>query len=212
VKKAKEMGVEMPKYFKPGAVNPLSYAEQVQKRKAMWSKPAGTAGSGLGGGGVGGGGGIGGGTGGGTGAGVAARAVQVNQPVEQKPPAAGQKTSFNNWEATNFGDETANEKFRRLMGIKSTPADTKGPSPGANQDKIKEDLEKNYEVARQQTHRNRGLGLGFSNVEPVMPEQFTPSPTINNPYLNHSQPKLPPGGVWPNRPAAGNFNFVRKQY
>ena len=38
VQKAKEMGVEMAKYFKPDAVNPLSYAEQVQKRKLIWSK------------------------------------------------------------------------------------------------------------------------------------------------------------------------------
>ena len=96
------------------------------------------------------------------------------------------------------------------MGIKSNSA-AKGPAPGSNQEKIKEDLEKNYEVARQQTHRNRGLGLGFSNVEPSMPaEQFHPN--ISNPYLNHAQNKAPQGGVWPNRPAAGNMNFIRKQF
>merc|ERR1711983_96784 len=38
VQKAREMGVEVPKYLKPGAVNPLSYAEQMQKRKALWAK------------------------------------------------------------------------------------------------------------------------------------------------------------------------------
>ena len=128
--------------------------------------------------------------------------------------ASGTKTSFNNWEATNFGDASANEKFRRLMGIKSNSANvTKGPAPGANQEKIKEDLEKNYEVARQQTHRNRGLGLGFSNVEPSMPapaEQYAPS--ISNPYLVNNQNKAPQSGVWSNRPAAGNMNFVRKQF
>lgn len=37
MKKAKEMGVEMPKYFKPGAVNPLSYAELVTSNQ---EKPA----------------------------------------------------------------------------------------------------------------------------------------------------------------------------
>ena len=37
------MGVELPKYLKPGAVNPLSYAEQMQKRKALWAKPAASA-------------------------------------------------------------------------------------------------------------------------------------------------------------------------
>jgi len=204
VKKAKEMGVEMPKYFKPGAINPLSYAEQMQKRKLMWSKPVagsgpaaapvqGQEGAGSGGG-----------------SSAASAAGQISQAGKVQGDAAGPKTSFNNWEATNFGDASANEKFRRLMGIKSNSA-AKGPAPGENQEKIKEDLEKNYEVARQQTHRNRGLGLGFSNVEPSMPaEQFTPN--INNPYLNHVQNKAPQGGVWSNRPAAGNMNFIRKQF
>ena len=98
------------------------------------------------------------------------------------------------------------------MGIKSAPSEAaNGPAPHVNQDKIKEDLEKNYEVARQQTHRNRGLGLGFSNLEPSMPEQFVPTPPIINPYLT-PQPKATPGGVWPNRPATGNMNFVRKHH
>ena len=28
----------VPKYYNPAAVNPLKYAEQVQKRKLLWSK------------------------------------------------------------------------------------------------------------------------------------------------------------------------------
>lgn len=36
---AQEMtGVAVPKYYNPAAVNPLKYAEQVQKRKLLWSK------------------------------------------------------------------------------------------------------------------------------------------------------------------------------
>jgi len=204
VKKAKEMGVDMPKYFKPGAVNPLSYAEQMQKRKLMWSKPAGSGSGSVGSSGHGLGGEI-------ESSGASSTTGQVGQEGNQMK-ASGTKTSFNNWEATNFGDASANEKFRRLMGIKSNSANvTKGPAPGANQEKIKEDLEKNYEVARQQTHRNRGLGLGFSNVEPSMPaEQYTP--VISNPYLVNNQNKAPQSGVWSNRPAAGNMNFVRKQF
>lgn len=31
-------GVALPKYYNPAAVNPLKYAEQVQKRKLLWSK------------------------------------------------------------------------------------------------------------------------------------------------------------------------------
>ncbi|XP_064650506.1 arginine/serine-rich coiled-coil protein 2-like [Lineus longissimus] len=38
-KKAQELtGVSVPKYYNPAAVNPLKYAEQVQKRKLLWSK------------------------------------------------------------------------------------------------------------------------------------------------------------------------------
>nr|KAG5704691.1 hypothetical protein BaRGS_025333 [Batillaria attramentaria] len=38
-KQAQEItGVEVPKYYNPAAVNPLKYAEQVQKRKLLWSK------------------------------------------------------------------------------------------------------------------------------------------------------------------------------
>lgn len=31
-------GIPVPKYYNPAAVNPLKYAEQVQKRKLLWSK------------------------------------------------------------------------------------------------------------------------------------------------------------------------------
>lgn len=37
--KAQELtGVAVPKYYNPAAVNPLKYAEQIQKRKLLWSK------------------------------------------------------------------------------------------------------------------------------------------------------------------------------
>lgn len=31
-------GVAVPKFYNPTAVNPLKYAEQVQKRKLLWKK------------------------------------------------------------------------------------------------------------------------------------------------------------------------------
>lgn len=38
-KKAQEMtGIAVPKYYNPAAVNPLKYAEQVQKRKLLWAR------------------------------------------------------------------------------------------------------------------------------------------------------------------------------
>lgn len=36
--KAQEMtGIALPKYYNPAAVNPLKYAEQMQKRKLLWN-------------------------------------------------------------------------------------------------------------------------------------------------------------------------------
>jgi len=173
VKKAEEMGVEIPKYFKPGGVQPVSYAEQVLKRKMLWSKPA--------------------------------AAQQPDSAAEAEPAATSQqqpqsqqqqqpvKTSWNKWETTNFGDGEKNEKFRRLMGIKSSeppkavpvaaaPSAVLSPEEQVSsgfwkflpwwlvtffvQRRMQSDLETNYEVARQQTHRNKGLGLGFTSAEP----------------------------------------------
>jgi len=154
VRKAEEMGVEIPKYFKPGGVQPVSYAEQVLKRKMLWSKPAAAQQPDS--------------------AGVEAQPAassQQAQPQQQQQPV---KTSWNKWETTNFGDGEKNEKFRRLMGIKSKEPAKVVPvaaAPSAvlspeEQKRMQSDLETNYEVARQQTHRNKGLGLGFTSAEP----------------------------------------------
>ena len=185
LKKAKEMGVEMPRYIKPGSVNPLSYASQMQKRKQLWAKPAA---SGL--------------------AGDSAASEDKTREEGTNTPAAGKPAggSYNNWESTNFGNDKANEKFRRLMGIKggatdsSKPASSLGSHSENSYNKIMNDLDRNYEAARQQTHRNRGIGLGFSDsahyqAQPPVPEQ---------------PPPPPPGHGWQNRNSAG-INFVRKQ-
>ena len=173
MKKVEEMGVEMPKYYRPGAVNPVSYAEQVQKRKMLWKKP-GTDDD-----------------------------EKVSQAVLPTAPASAPvKTSFNKWEATNFGDEGTTEKFRRLMGIKAAPKPEEfqevDDAPGTNAVKIMSDLEKNYEQARQQTHRNRGIGLGFSSSEGI---------------FNSSTPSYPPGPMaGPHRPQMGPASVARPGY
>merc|ERR1719270_2198694 len=46
-------------------------------------------------------------------------------PKQKAPSNSPFKQSFNKWENTNFGDNKANNKFRRLMGIKSSA----GPPP-----------------------------------------------------------------------------------
>merc|ERR1712192_91975 len=159
VKKAEEMGVEIPKYFKPGGVQPVSYAEQVLKRKMLWSKPAAAQQPDSAGGEA-----------------QPTASSQQPQPQQQQQQQQQQsfKTSWNKWETTNFGDGEKNEKFRRLMGIKSSEPAKAVPvaaAPSAvlspdEQKRMQSDLETNYEVARQQTHRNKGLGLGFTSAEP----------------------------------------------
>jgi len=198
MQKAREMGVELPKYLKPGAVNPLSYAEQMQKRKALFGrKPAASANEE---------------------AGPPGEAPTQPEPtVESQPSNASNKPepkrSFNNWESTNFGNDTANEKFRRLMGIK-TPGESSAPKtdqsrpvPGKDHEKIMNDLDRNYEVARQQTHRNRGMGMGFSSDAAFAP-QMAPAPAPA------PAPSLGAGNMfrnagWQNR-ASGGINFVKK--
>ena len=184
LRKAKELGVEIPRYIKPGAVNPLSYASQMQKRKQLWAKPA------------------------------AASAPAEEKPVEAKAeviPAAGAGAkpggSYNNWESTNFGNDKVNEKFRRLMGIKGDSKPVPSSEPSSEQTlhtKIMHDLDVNYEAARQQTHRNRGMGMGFSDAA-----QYQTQPALVE------QPPPPPPGTtrnlpWQNR-NLGGMNFVRKQ-
>ena len=180
LRKAKEMGVEMPKYIKPGAVNPLSYASQIQKRKQLWAKPAAAAPS------------------------PAVEEESKEREVSNTPAAAKQGGSYNNWESTNFGNDKVNEKFRRLMGIKGGADPPKQSQAGGSQadqsyNKIMNDLDRNYEAARQQTHRNRGIGLGFSDSA-----QYQPQGPVDQP------PPPPPGHGWQNRNSAG-INFVRKQ-
>ena len=184
LRKAKELGVEIPRYIKPGAVNPLSYAEQMQKRKQLWAKPA-------------------------------ASAPAEEKPVEAKSevspttslPAAKSGGSYNNWESTNFGNDKVNEKFRRLMGIKGDSKPVSSSDSSSDQssyNKIMNDLDRNYEAARQQTHRNRGMGMGFSDAAQYQPQ----SAVVEQP------PPPPPGTTrnppWQNRNLAG-MNFVRKQ-
>merc|ERR1712038_1259964 len=87
VRKAEEMGVEIPKYFKPGGVQPVSYAEQVLKRKMLWSKPVATQQPDS--------------------AAEEQPAASSQQPQSQ--PQQPVKTSWNKWETTNFGDGEKNE-------------------------------------------------------------------------------------------------------
>ncbi|KAI7812964.1 arginine/serine-rich coiled-coil protein 2 isoform X1 [Triplophysa rosa] len=74
------------------------------------------------------------------------------------------------WEKLSFGNKDQNVKFRKLMGIKGE--EESGPSGAVNEEGMKtlqqqeemfRNLDVQYEMARSQTHTQRGMGLGFSS-------------------------------------------------
>ena len=173
LEKVKEItGVEVPKYYNPQAINPLRYAEQIKKRQLLFGRKKPEQGNSE----------------------QISEAPVSAQPIveeksalqsqHQQPSSSGLgnlppvKSSYNNWESTNFGSDKTNEKFRRLMGIKNagTAAGAAPPpssssstnlgnsGPTSNASKWFDDQEKQYEKARAITHTQRGLGLGFSGM------------------------------------------------
>ena len=177
LEKVKELtGVEVPKYYNPHTINPLKYAEQIKKRQMLWSKKEDAQGSDPS-------------------EAVTTPPSQPFQAITAEPlpghcPTASSSTSntsvasatsFNKWEATNFGNDKTNEKFRRLMGIKGGSSSTTtatfsaAPERPQNDQKWFADQEQQYERARAITHTQRGLGLGFgSALQP--PANSLPAP------------------------------------
>ncbi|XP_028269517.1 arginine/serine-rich coiled-coil protein 2 isoform X2 [Parambassis ranga] len=74
------------------------------------------------------------------------------------------------WEKLNFGNKDQNVKFRKLMGIKgddeaeaAKPLNDEGLKTLQKQEEMFRNLDAQYEMARSQTHTQRGMGLGFSS-------------------------------------------------
>ncbi|KAJ7994280.1 hypothetical protein DPEC_G00264250 [Dallia pectoralis] len=74
------------------------------------------------------------------------------------------------WEKLNFGNKDQNVKFRKLMGIKgeeegetSKPLNDEGMKTLQQQEEMFHNLDVQYEMARSQTHTQRGMGLGFGS-------------------------------------------------
>ena len=87
-----------------------------------------------------------------------------NPPISA---ASAPKQSFNKWESTNFGNSQANEKFRRLMGIKAPSTAT---AEKTSTEQLFSAQEQQYEKARAITHTQRGLGLGFASGPSLIPD------------------------------------------
>ncbi|XP_018608544.1 arginine/serine-rich coiled-coil protein 2 isoform X4 [Scleropages formosus] len=74
------------------------------------------------------------------------------------------------WEKLNFGNKDQNVKFRKLMGIKGEEESSaaallndEGLKTLQQQEEMFRNLDVQYEMARSQTHTQRGMGLGFSS-------------------------------------------------
>ncbi|XP_035021652.1 arginine/serine-rich coiled-coil protein 2 isoform X4 [Hippoglossus stenolepis] len=74
------------------------------------------------------------------------------------------------WEKLNFGNKDQNVKFRKLMGIKdedeaevAKPLNEDGLKTLQKQEEMFRNLDVQYEMARSQTHTQRGMGLGFTS-------------------------------------------------
>lgn len=96
--------------------------------------------------------------------------LSANEEEEEEEAASTKKcevseaerVSFNQWEATSFGNDAQTEKFRRLMGIKTTKPPEAVCKEKRDDKKIFRDLEEGFEKARQSHFSARGRGLGFS--------------------------------------------------
>ncbi|KAJ8394317.1 hypothetical protein AAFF_G00047240 [Aldrovandia affinis] len=73
------------------------------------------------------------------------------------------------WEKLSFGNKDQNLKFRKLMGIKEEEGNAPSLMDGESlktlkqQEEMFRNLDVQYEMARSQTHTQRGMGLGFSS-------------------------------------------------
>ncbi|XP_018095282.1 uncharacterized protein LOC735007 isoform X4 [Xenopus laevis] len=73
------------------------------------------------------------------------------------------------WEKLNFGNKDQNVKFRKLMGIKNeeetatSSVDAESFKTLMQQEEMFRNLDAQYEMARSQTHTQRGMGFGFTS-------------------------------------------------
>jgi len=92
--------------------------------------------------------------------------------------------SFNQWESANLGDDGANEKFRRLMGLgksskpsgglfgslKKSPAPSKHGSSVADRDQVSKMFSQQEQQFKQAVGAKRGAGFGFGAKEEPKPQ------------------------------------------
>ncbi|XP_067133322.1 arginine/serine-rich coiled-coil protein 2-like isoform X1 [Centruroides vittatus] len=137
-------GISLPKYYNPAAVNPLKYAEQVQKRKLLWqankekpeqSKPS-----------------------------SASLWENMTFAQDQDGKMTAKFRKLMGIKAEGNPSENAQEEEKEKEKP-SAPDDVV-----KKQEALFRDLDQQYEMARMSTHTHRGVGLGYtshtSNIYP----------------------------------------------
>ncbi|XP_022657105.1 arginine/serine-rich coiled-coil protein 2-like isoform X2 [Varroa jacobsoni] len=133
---------DVPSYYNPANVNTQRIADQIKKRKMLWTRPGSEEGK-----------------------------KEENSAGEQhsdQSQAPGSSTVKHWAKATFKGDDgKMTAKFRKLMGIKDddlkdTPL--KDSSKVLDeQDQLFKHLDQQYQAARATTHTQRGMGLGWGH-------------------------------------------------
>lgn len=138
-------GISLPKYYNPAAVNPLKYAEQVQKRKLLWQtnkeKPEQAAKAGP---------------------------ASVWEKTTFAQDQDGKMTAkFRKLMGIKSDGSTEMQPEEEKPPPQSEDVVKK-------QEALFRDLDQQYEMARMSTHTHRGVGLGYtshaSSIYPPVPK------------------------------------------
>lgn len=138
--KAQELtGVAVPSYYNPAAVNPLKYAEQLKKRKLLWSKaPKETT----------------------------AEAEQSEMKTVQSV-AQWTGSSFaadsDGKVAAKFRKLMGIKEEDKMLLADNLDISKLSEEQRRRQDELFQQLDKEYAFARMTTHTHRGIGLGFQS-------------------------------------------------
>lgn len=79
-----------------------------------------------------------------------------------QPIQTGERAGESVWASAQFADNSCQEKFRKLMGMKGDIQSPKGNTVN-KQTELFNNLDKEYALARMSTHTHRGVGLGFAS-------------------------------------------------
>lgn len=79
-----------------------------------------------------------------------------------EPVHIGDRSGESVWASAQFSDNSCQEKFRKLMGMKGDIQTPKGEA-NSKQTELFNNLDKEYALARMSTHTHRGVGLGFAS-------------------------------------------------